>query len=98
MEVSLEKGLAKVEMKPENKITLIQLQNVVKKNGFAPKSAHVKLNGRFQNNQVVISKSEESVPAVFKENSSLDPQKQYRLEGDLTIEEDSQKLLVVSVQ
>ena len=98
MEVSLEKGLAKVAMKPDNKVTLTQLQNVVKKNGFAPKSAHVKLNGRFQNNQVVITKSEESVPALVKENLSLDPQKQYRMEGDLTIEEDSQKLTVLSTE
>lgn len=39
VDVSLEKGLAAVKMKPGNTVTLKQLQNAIAKNGFAMKES-----------------------------------------------------------
>jgi copper chaperone CopZ len=44
--VSLNKGLATVELKPSNTVLLQKLKDVVKKNGFTPKDAVVKAVGR----------------------------------------------------
>ncbi len=46
--VSLEKGLATVAMKPGNTTTLKQLQNAVAKNGFTMKQSEVILIGKVQ--------------------------------------------------
>src|SRR5881394_2264246 len=46
VEVSLEKGLANVKLKPGNNVTLKQLQEAVTKNGFTMKQSHVIAAGK----------------------------------------------------
>jgi hypothetical protein len=45
VEVSLNKGLASVEMKPGNTITLKQLQDAIAKNGFTTKQSVAMVRG-----------------------------------------------------
>jgi copper chaperone CopZ len=45
VDVSLEKGLASVRMKPGNVATLKQLQNAITKNGFTMKSSRATIAG-----------------------------------------------------
>ena len=46
VEVSLEKGLANVKMKPGNTATLKQLQEAITKNGFTMKQSHIVAAGK----------------------------------------------------
>jgi hypothetical protein len=46
VEVSLEKGLAAVKLKPGNAVTLKQLQDAITKNGFTMKQSHLIATGR----------------------------------------------------
>jgi copper chaperone CopZ len=46
VEVSLEKGLAAVKLKPGNGVTLKQLQDAITKNGFTMKQSHVVAAGK----------------------------------------------------
>jgi hypothetical protein len=43
--VSLNDGLTILEMKPANDLTLARLRDVIKKNGFAPQEATVRVRG-----------------------------------------------------
>lgn len=45
VDVSLNKGLATVKMKPGNKVALEQIWETVRKNGFTPKETNVVLRG-----------------------------------------------------
>ena len=45
MDVSLNKGLAIVKLKPGNSVTPEQFWEAVKKNGFTPKDTHVVVRG-----------------------------------------------------
>jgi copper chaperone CopZ len=45
VDVSLEKGLARVQLKPGNTVTLKQLQDAITKNGFVMKSSYATLAG-----------------------------------------------------
>ena len=45
VDVSLEKGLAAVKMKPGNTVTLKQLQDAVTKNGFTMKQSNIVIAG-----------------------------------------------------
>lgn len=45
VEVSLEKGLAVVKMKPGNTVTFKQLQDAIKKNGFTMKQLNATIAG-----------------------------------------------------
>jgi hypothetical protein len=45
VDVSLEKGLARVQLKPGNKVTLKQLRDAVTKNGFVMKASQAILAG-----------------------------------------------------
>jgi|ERR1700719_3321855 len=45
VDVSLEKGLATVKLKPANSVTLKQLQNAITKNGFTMKQSRVTAAG-----------------------------------------------------
>lgn len=45
VDVSLNKGLATVKLKPANQVTPEQLWDVVKKNGFTPKDTRVVVRG-----------------------------------------------------
>ena len=98
VEVSLEKGLAKIEINPANQVTLSQIQTVVKKNGFSPKSAQLKLKGKISDKQVTITNSNESIPATVEADEKPEPEKEYMIEGNLVIEEDSQRMTVTSFQ
>ena len=46
VDVSLEKGLAYVKMKPGNAATLRQLQEAITKNGFTMKPSNVSVSGK----------------------------------------------------
>jgi copper chaperone CopZ len=46
VDVSLEKGLASLKMKPGNAATFRQLQDAIAKNGFTMKSSNLKVAGR----------------------------------------------------
>jgi copper chaperone CopZ len=46
VDVSLEKGLASVKMKPGNAVTFKQLQEAITKNGFTMKPSDVSLTGK----------------------------------------------------
>jgi copper chaperone CopZ len=46
VEVSLNKGLARVYMKTDNKITLEDLRKAIETRGFTPKEAKVKVKGK----------------------------------------------------
>jgi len=46
VEVSLEKGLAAVKLKPGNSVTLQQIQNAITKNGFTMKQSHLIAAGK----------------------------------------------------
>ena len=46
VDVSLDKGLASVKMKPGNAATLKQLQEAITKNGFTMKPSNVRVAGR----------------------------------------------------
>src|SRR5258706_15529231 len=45
VDVSLNKGLATVKLKPSNSVTPEQFWEVVRKNGYTPKETHVVLRG-----------------------------------------------------
>ncbi len=47
--VSLNKGEAVVKFAPDSKITLRQIQETVRKNGFSPKDARIRVAGRLFN-------------------------------------------------
>jgi len=53
VDVSLEKGLASVKMKPGNAATLKQLQEAITRNGFTMKPSDVSLSGK-----IVMSKGQ----------------------------------------
>jgi copper chaperone CopZ len=95
VDVSLEKGSARIELQPGNKVTLEQIQTIVKKNGFSPRSAHLKLSGTTQDKQVTISKSGESVLATYQTDKPAE-QKEYLIEGNLTIPDKGPTHLTVS--
>lgn len=46
LDVSLNRGMAFVRFKPDNRITVEQLREAVRANGFTPKSAEVRIQGR----------------------------------------------------
>jgi copper chaperone CopZ len=47
VDVSLEKASADIRLKPGNRITLTQLRDVIKKNGYPTKDAQIEARGRF---------------------------------------------------
>ena len=97
VEMSLEKGLAKIELNPDNPITLSQIQTIVEKNGFSPKSAQLKLIGKISDQEVTITNSNESIPATMEtDQEKPEPDKVYTIEGNVVIEEDSRKITVTS--
>jgi copper chaperone CopZ len=98
VEVSLEKGLAKIELNPANSVTLSQIQTVVEKNGFSPKSAQMKLKGKISNKEVIVTTSNEAIPATVPEDKKPEPDKAYEIQGNLVIEEDSQQLTVTAFE
>ena len=100
VEVSLEKGLANIQLNQGNQITLSQIQTVVKKNGFSPKRAQLKLKGKISDKEVTITNSNESIAATVATDEKSKPEmdKEYTIEGKIVIEEESQKMTVTSFQ
>lgn len=46
IDVSLEKAVADIRLKPNNRVTLAQLRAAIKKNGYATRDAEVEARGR----------------------------------------------------
>jgi copper chaperone CopZ len=76
VEVSLEKGLAVVKMKPGNTATLKQLQEAITKNGFTMKQSHATIAGQiFVENgkaQVRISGSNDVLSLIAENQAAPD--------------------------
>lgn len=43
--VSLNQGLAVIRLKPENRVTVAEIREVVRRNGFTPKAADIRVSG-----------------------------------------------------
>jgi copper chaperone CopZ len=92
VDVSIEKGLAHIELNSENKVQLQQLENAVRKNGFSPKGGTVDLKGKIQNKggdsiTVIVSGTNEGISGTMSQAASIDPQKEYSIRGVLKIDE-----------
>ena len=74
--VSLEKGLANVTLKPGNTTTLKQLQDAIAKNGFTMKRAEASVVGKVTNNagklQLQVSGSNDVLQLVPASHDGLD--------------------------
>lgn len=74
--VSLEKGLANVSLKPGNTTTLKQLQDAIAKNGFTMKRSEVTAIGTIVNNagklQLQVSGSNDILQLVSGAHNGLD--------------------------
>jgi copper chaperone CopZ len=46
VDVSLEKGSADIRLKPGNRVTMTQLRQVIRKNGYPTKEAQIEARGR----------------------------------------------------
>ncbi len=101
VEVSLEQGLARIQLRPENKATLKEIQTLIKKNGFSAKGAQLKLRGKLRNENnslhLTITGSNESVPAKLNQQQSFDPQKEYWIEGSLKMEDNGAQSLAIAL-
>jgi copper chaperone CopZ len=95
VEISLEKGLAHIEFKPDNKVLLTQIENAVRRNGFSPKGGTVELRGRIQNSQVTVTGSNETVSSISN-SGTTDPQKDYVIHGTLKIDDKGTKSLSIT--
>jgi hypothetical protein len=75
--VSLEKGLATVTLKPGNATTLKQLQNAIAKNGFTMKQSEVSVIGKLLNGggklQLQVSGSNDVLQLVPATQAGADP-------------------------
>jgi Heavy-metal-associated domain len=75
--VSLEKGLATVTLKPGNATTLKQLQNAIAKNGFTMKQSEVSVIGKLLNAggklQLQVSGSNDVLQLVPTTQGGADP-------------------------
>jgi hypothetical protein len=74
--VSLEKGLASVTLKPGNTTTLKQLQDAIAKNGFTMKRSEASVIGKIVNNdgklQLQVSGSNDVLQLVSASHDGLD--------------------------
>jgi copper chaperone CopZ len=77
VEVSLEKGLAAVRLKPGNSVTLNQLQQAITKNGFTMKDSKIVAAGRLVRNgdslKLRISGSSETLALIPESSTSAAP-------------------------
>jgi hypothetical protein len=75
--VSLEKGLATVTLKPGNATTLKQLQDAIAKNGFTMKQSEVRMIGKLLNEggklQLQVSGSNDMLQLVPATQGGADP-------------------------
>ena len=77
MDVSLEKGLATVKLKPSNSVTLKQLQAAITKNGFTMRESRIVAAGKLvsadDNAKLQISDSNEVVSLVPESSTVTTP-------------------------
>ncbi len=77
VEVSLDKGLANVKLKPANNVTLKQLQEAITKNGFTMKQSHIIAAGKLVEDAGVtklkISGSNEILNLVPESSNAASP-------------------------
>ncbi len=68
VEVSLNKGLATVKLKPGNTVTISQLWELIHKNGYTPKTTSVLVRGELANVngavQLKVSGTKDALPLV----------------------------------
>jgi copper chaperone CopZ len=68
VEVSLNKGLATVKLKPGNTVTISQLWELIHKNGYTPKTTLVSVRGELANLngaiQLKVSETKDALPLV----------------------------------
>jgi copper chaperone CopZ len=66
VEVSLNKGLATVKLKPDNAVSIPQLWEIIRKNGYTPKSTNVLVRGEVVNSggsvQLKVSGTKDTLP------------------------------------
>ena len=62
--VSLKAGMTTVELRPDNSVTLAQLRNVIKNNGFVSKEADVMARGRLSDGQFEVAGTHERLPVL----------------------------------
>jgi hypothetical protein len=97
-EISLEKGSAKISLKPDNQVTLSEIQKIVKRNGFSPEGAQLKLNGTIEKEKLIITHSNETFPLVLK-NIQMPPEEtEHQMTAELKIEEDRQIITITSIE
>jgi copper chaperone CopZ len=77
VEVSLDKGLATVRLKPGNSVTLKQLQQAITKNGFTMKDSKIVAAGKLIHDgnvrKLQVSGSEEILALVPESSASATP-------------------------
>ena len=62
VQVSLKDGLTMLELRAGNKVTLVQLRNVIKNNGFVSKDAQIVAAGSVAGDTFVVSGTGERLP------------------------------------
>ncbi len=57
IEVSLNRGVATISLAPDNRVTIEQVREAIRSNGFTPKAAEVRMRGRVieQNGKLALS-------------------------------------------
>jgi copper chaperone CopZ len=77
VEVSLDKGLATVRLKPGNSVTLKQLQQAITKNGFTMKDSKIVAAGKLIHDgnarKLQVSGSEEILALIPESSASATP-------------------------
>jgi len=77
VEVSLDKGLATVRLKPGNSVTLKQLQQAITKNGFTMKDSKIEAAGKLIHDgnvlKLQVSGSDEMLALVPESSASATP-------------------------
>lgn len=88
VEVSLNKGLANVKLKPGNSATVEQFWDTVKKNGFTPKETHVVARGDLSKSQLKVTGTDRTYDAVLDDKTLHPTGKTATIEGTLTPSKD----------
>lgn len=91
VQVSLTEGLARIQLKPGNKLRFAQLRKIVAEKGFTPKEAHVTVVGEVISTadglQLKVSEVEETFNLSFASKStSTDGELQEQIGQSLRIE------------
>ena len=103
--VSLNPGSATVKLKPGNMVRMPQLWEIVRKNGFTPKTTRIVVRGRAQGdtftadgtNETFMLKADPKSPAAFAELKRHDGQT-VMVNGTLTPQKDVKKPVPLIVE